>query len=131
MITQNEPLIAIQARIEELQSTITEKEQQIKARAITLKEDLQEKLSMENIVRQHPFQAAGITFVAGLLLTKTLRARNTPSLLVERTQHPAPSHHLSEQSKTAFSSIGFEVLRSMKDIGVTYLQRYLEKKIKQ
>ena len=128
MTTPNEPLVGIQARIEELHNTIKEKEEQIKARTRKLKEELKEEISPENIIRQHPFKAAGITFVAGLILTRALKGHNTPSIRVEHTQHTAPSHHLSAQSKTILSTIGFEVLRSIKDIGFTYLQRYLNKK---
>ncbi len=127
MITSNEPLIGIQARIEELHSTITEKEELIKARAITLKDGLREELSMENIVRQHPLQAAGITFIAGVLLTRKLTSHNSISI---SPKFAAPQAITSTQNKTALSTIGFEVLRSIKDIGITYFQRYLEKKIK-
>jgi hypothetical protein len=131
MTTQNEPLIGIRARIEELHNTITEKEQQINMRTRKLAENLKEEISPENIIRKYPGKAAGAAFLAGLLLTRTLRGHRSPSIRVEHTQqHPAPSHHLSTQSKTTLSAIGFEVLRSVKDIGFTYLQRYLEKKIR-
>jgi hypothetical protein len=131
MTTPNEHLIGIRARIEELHDTITEKEEQIKARTRKLKEELKEEISPENIIRKHPGKATGAAFLAGLLLTRTLRGHRNPSILVEHTQqHPTSSHHLSAQSKTLLSTIGFEVLRSVKDIGFTYLQRYLEKKIR-
>ncbi|MBV5302904.1 MAG: hypothetical protein JZU70_01685 [Chlorobium sp.] len=130
MTTPNEPLIGIQARIEELHNTITEKEEQIKMRTRKLAVNLKEEISPENIIRTHPGKAAGAAFLAGLLLTRTLRGHRSTSIRVEHTQHPAPSHNFSTQSKTALSTIGFEVLRSVKDIGFTYLQRYLEKKIR-
>ena len=130
MTTPNEPIVGIQARIEELQNTITEKEEQIKMRTRKLAANLKEEISPENIIRKHPGKAASAAFLAGLLLTRTLRGYGNPSIRVEHTQHAAPSHHISTQSKTALSTIGFEVLRSVKDIGFTYLQRYLEKKIR-
>ena len=126
MTTQNEPLASIQARIEELHHTITEKEEQIKMRTQKLAADLKDEISPENIIRRHPTKAAGAAFVAGLLLTRALRGHRNPSIRVEHTQYAAPS----QQSKTALSAIGFEVLRSVKDIGFTYFQRYLEKKIR-
>ena len=129
MTTPNEPLVGIQARIEELHNTITEKEELIKARTRKLKEELKEEISPENIIRQHPFKATGAAFVAGLLFTKILRNHKSDTPRVE-TPYSAPSQHLTTQSKTALSTIGFEVLRSIKDIGFNYLQRYLEKKIR-
>ncbi len=128
MTTPNEPLASIQARIEELHHTITEKEEQIKLRTKKLAADLKKEISPENIIRQHPKKAAGAAFLTGLLLTRALRGHGSPSNRVEHTQHTIPSQHLSAKSKTALSAIGFEVLRTVKDIGFTYLQRYLEKK---
>jgi len=130
MTTPNEPLVGIQARIEELHNTITEKEEQIKMRTRKLAANLKEEISPENIIRKHPGKAAGAAFIAAFLLTRTLRGHRSPSIRVEHTQHSTPSQNLSTHSKTALSTIGFEVLRSVKDIGFTYLQRYLEKKIR-
>ncbi|MEI6639781.1 MAG: hypothetical protein FDX02_06835 [Chlorobium sp.] len=130
MTTQNEPLANIQARIEELHHTITEREEQIKMRAQKLAADLKDEISPENMIRQHPKKAAGAAFLAGLLLTRALICHRSPSIVIEHTQHSAPSQHLSTQGKTALSTIGFEILRSVKDIGFTFLQRYLEKKVR-
>ncbi|MEI7694851.1 MAG: hypothetical protein WCG61_04875 [Chlorobium sp.] len=127
MTTQNEPLVGIQARIEELHNTIAEKEEQIKARTQKLKEDLSKEFSPEHIIRQHPFKAAGATFVAGFVLTRSLkRSKSSPPR--EETAHTVPSTKISTASKIALSTIGLEVLRSFKELGFTYLQRYLERK---
>ncbi len=44
MTTKNEPLNSIQARIEELQNTIAEKEDQIRSRALHLSESIKAEL---------------------------------------------------------------------------------------
>ncbi len=129
MTTINEPFVGIQARIEELQDTIAEKEEQIKTRARILKEELKEEISPVKFIRQHPFEFAGTSFVAGLLLTRALRSPRRASAQGERPL-TNPSQFIPAQGKTALSAIGLEVLRSVKDLGFTYLQRYLDKKIK-
>ncbi|MEI7933496.1 MAG: hypothetical protein WCH30_00360 [Chlorobiaceae bacterium] len=128
MTTTNEPLVGIQARIEELQNTIAEKEEQIKTRARKLKTELQEEISPIKLIRQHPFEAVGTSFFAGLLLIAALRSHRRPAAQEER-QLTTTSQLIPTQSKTALSAIGLEVLRSVKDLGFTYLQRYLDKKI--
>jgi hypothetical protein len=129
MTTKNDPLPSIQARIEELQNTITEKEEKIKNRTRQLKDELETELSPVEFVRRHPFNAAGITFVAGVLLARALKGgRNTSGPV--RIDTPAVSDSCSSQNKSALASIGFEVLRTAKDLGFTYLQRYIDKKIK-
>ncbi len=128
MTTTNEPLVGIQARIEELQNTISEKEEQIKTRARKMKEGLQEEISPTKFIKQHPFEAVGTTFLAGLLLTKALSGLRRPSVKGEDSLPTSPQL-IPSQSKTALSTIGLEVLRSVKDLGFTYLQRYLDKKI--
>jgi len=129
MTTPNEPLVGIQARIEELHNTITEKEEQIKARTRTLKEELKAEISPDNLIRQHPFKAAGASFLAGLLLSRALgggrKSAHTTELPVSLS-----STSCSPNRTTAFSIIGVELLRSVKDLGFTYLQRYLEKKMR-
>ncbi len=79
MTTTNEPLVGIQARIEELQNTIAEKEEQIKTRARKLKEGLQEEISPTKFIRRHPFETVGTSFLAGLLITTALRSHRSPS----------------------------------------------------
>ena len=129
MTTTNEPLTGIQARIEELQNTITEKEEQIKARARKLKDELKEEISPIKFIRKHPFEVAGTTFLAGMLLIKALRGQKSSPARIEHTPLNTP-HFLPSQSKNTLSTIGLEILRSVKDLGFTYLQRYLDKKIK-
>ncbi len=129
MTIPNEPLVGIQARIEELHNTIAEKEEQIKARTQKLQQDLREELSPGQLVRHHPVKAAGAAFVAGFVLTRALKGRSRLTSRQE-TVHHAPSTIFSTESKTAISTIGLEVLRSFKDLGFTYLQRYLERKIR-
>jgi hypothetical protein len=129
MTTTNEPLFSIQSRIEELQNTIAEKEEQIKTRARILKEELKEEISPIKFIRQHPFECVGTSILAGLLLTTALRSRRSPSAQGER-QLTTTSQLIPAQNKTALSTIGLEVLRSVKDLGFTYLQRYLDNKIK-
>jgi hypothetical protein len=128
MTTTNEPLVGIQARIEELQNTISEKEEQIKTRARKMKDELKEEISPIKFITQHPFEAVGTTFLAGLLLTKALSGHRRSSVKGEDSL-PASPQLIPTQSKTALSTIGLEVLRSVKDLGFTYLQRYLDKKI--
>ncbi|MEI6758319.1 MAG: hypothetical protein FDX18_08205 [Chlorobium sp.] len=129
MTTKNDHLHSIQARIEELQNTISEKEEQIKKRASRLKNDLEAELSPMNIVRKYPFNAAGATFIAGLLLTKALKGNSTNSAAFQQTIS-TPTNLQPSQHKSAWSTIGLEALRSAKDLGFTYLQRYIDKKFK-
>jgi hypothetical protein len=127
MTTTNEPLASIQARIEELQNTITEKEAQIKARTRKLKEEIEAELSPVKLVKKYPFPSTGIMFVAGILIGKTLRG-------MSRTSAPAQTACASVErspsaQKSALSAIGLEALRSAKDLGFACLQRYIDKKI--
>lgn len=128
MSTTNEPLAGIQARIEELQNTIAEKEAQIKARTRKLKEEIEGELSPVKLVRKHPFPATGILLVTGLLLGKALRGLGSSPARAGQTACAAVERAPSNQ-KSALSTIGLEVLRSAKDMGFAYLQRYIEKKI--
>jgi hypothetical protein len=129
MITKNDTLHSIQARIEELQNTIAEKEKQIKARTRNLKEDLEEELSPEEIIKKHPFLAAGTTFTAGLILTKSLGGRKKSPAAAK----PVPSiqpEPLSSRRKGMVYAIGMDVFHSFKDIGFRYLQGYLENRFR-
>ncbi|NTU97105.1 MAG: hypothetical protein HGA62_04725 [Chlorobiaceae bacterium] len=130
MTTKNETLHGIQARIEELQKTIAEKEKQIKARTRNLKEEIAEELSPEEIVKKHPFLAAGTTFTAGLIITKSLggRKKNIPSAKAsETTLQPEPP---ASRRKGVMYAIGLDMFHSLKDIGFSYLQGYLENRFK-
>lgn len=125
-MTTNETLDGIEARIEDLQNTITEKEEQIRQRARQLKEDLQTGLSPEEIIRKHPFESAGTVLVVGLMIGRALKPSSGKGRPAPLTQ-PVQQH---STLKSTMSSIGIEILRSTKDLGFTYLQRYLDRKIR-
>ncbi|MCX6178249.1 MAG: hypothetical protein NT163_02570 [Chlorobiales bacterium] len=125
MTTKSETLSGIQARIEELQSTITEKEEQIKTRAMNLKDDLKAEFSPDEIVKKYPLQAVGMTFVTGMLIARTLKGLKSPS----STAKPEHASSLS-QNNSALYNIGIDILRSAKDMGFKYLQRYIDSKLK-
>jgi len=125
-MTTNDTLDGIQARIEDLQNTIAEKEEQIRDRARQLKEDLQTELSPEEIVRKHPFETAGAVLAAGFMIGRALK----PSSRKIRTATAAQPVQPSSSVRSAMGSIGIDILRSAKDLGFTYLQRYLDRKIR-
>lgn len=131
MTTKNDPLHSIQARIEELQNTITEKEEQIKKRTHRLKDDLEAELSPVKIVRKHPLQAVGVSFCVGLLFTRALAGRGRGSSTPLQPEPFASSEYSRpQQNHSALYAIGLDVLHSAKDLGFSYLQRYIDKKIK-
>jgi hypothetical protein len=125
MTTKSETLSGIQARIEELQSTIADKEEQIKTRAMNLKDDLKAEFSPDKMVKKYPFQAAGVTFVTGILIARALKGNRNPSSPVKLRDASS-----SSQNNSALYSIGIDVLRSAKDMGFKYLQRYIDSKLK-
>jgi hypothetical protein len=129
MTTTNEPLVGIQVRIEELQNTIAEKEAQIKSRTHKLKEEIEAELSPVEVVRKHPVPATALLFVAGLLLGKGLRSSMSSSTPKTQPASPSVACPPSEQ-KSVLSTIGLEALRSAKDLGFSFLQRYIDKKIR-
>ena len=125
----NEPLVSIQARIEELQNTIEDREAQIKARTRKLKEGIETELSPIELVRKHPFTVTGVIFFTGLLLGKALSGRKSSATPTVQTAC-ASAERLPSNQKSALSTIGLEALRSAKDLGFACLQRYIDKKIK-
>ncbi|WP_076792038.1 hypothetical protein [Chlorobium sp. KB01] len=129
MTTKNEHLSGIQARIEELQNTITEKEAKIKARSRQFKDDLEAELSPVELVRRYPLKAVATTFIAGFLVTRSLKGPRNPRKTMPADSCVAQESSSSQNSK-ALAAIGLDILRSAKDLGFTYLQRYIDKKIR-
>ncbi len=128
MTTTNEPLDGIQARIEELQKSIANREAQIKARTRKLKEEIEAELSPVKIVEKHPFAVTTVFFAAGLLLGKAVRGKKSTSAPI-RPVTCAQGERSASRSESALSAIGLEALRSAKELGFACLQRYIEKKI--
>jgi hypothetical protein len=129
-MTTNEHLDGIQARIEDLQNTIAEKEEQIRQRARHLKEDLQAELSPLEVIKKHPLEAAGTVLAVGFLLGRAIKPSAKPSNIEAADILSAPPVHHPSPAKIAMGTIGVDILRSAKDLGFTYLQRYLDRKIR-
>ena len=129
-MTTNEHLDGIQARIEDLQNTIAEKEEQIRQRARHLKEDLQAELSPLEVIKKHPLEAAGTVLAVGFLLGRAIKPSAKPSSIEATDILSAPPVHHPSPAKIAMGTIGVDILRSAKDLGFTYLQRYLDRKIR-
>jgi hypothetical protein len=128
MTPTNEPLDGIQARIEELQKHIANREAQIKARTLKLKEEIEAELSPVKMVEKHPFAVTTAVFAAGLLLGRVVRGRGNTSASI-RPVPCAQEERSPSRSESALSAIGLEALRSAKELGFACLQRYIEKKI--
>jgi uncharacterized protein (DUF3084 family) len=129
MTTKNDSLSSIQVRIDELHNTISEKEEQIKARTSNLKAQLEMELSPLELVKRHPLKAVGTTFLAGFVLARALKRGQNCCETTDHTIRVTEDSCLS-QNRTALASIGIDILRSAKDLGFTYLQRYIDQKIK-
>lgn len=129
-MTTNEHLDGIQARIEDLQNTIAEKEEQIRQRARHLKEDLQAELSPVEVIKKHPLEAAGAVLAVGFLFGRALKPSRKPSRITTADMPSVPPVYHPSTVKNAMGTIGVDILRSAKDLGFTYLQRYLDRKIR-
>ena len=125
MTPTSEPLSSIQARIEELNSTIAEKEEQIKARARHVKNEIKEEISPAHMVRRYPLQSAGVVALVGIVVGRALRGNGSSARVNTTTVR---SNTRQSTAQTLLSMVGMEVIHSLKEIGLNYLQRHLEKK---
>ncbi|HWR02073.1 MAG TPA: hypothetical protein VN371_09440 [Chlorobaculum sp.] len=129
MTTANDPIKSIQSRIDELEQTISERGEHIKARAMELKDELQEELSPAELIRKHPVQAAGASFVTGLFLGRVIKGIVSPS-------HKSPAVSAvpaGKQNSTLAATVGIigvELLHTAKDLGIAWIKSYIEEKKK-
>ncbi|MCW8798572.1 MAG: hypothetical protein OQK66_06355 [Prosthecochloris sp.] len=125
MAQDTEPFTNIEARIQHLQDSIAQHSQQLKSRASRLKDDLQDELAPEEIIRKYPLQSAAASLIAGVLTGKFIRAVVTPST----RSHEKSIENRPSEFKTALSDIGVDILRSGKDLAFTYFRHYLDNRI--
>ncbi len=126
MKQDTEPLTTIESRIQDLQESIEQRRQHLKTRATRLKDDLQDELAPEEIIRKYPLQTAAASLLAGILTGKFIRAVVTPS-------GRQPQKNIQEKPsefKAALGDIGVDILRSGKDLAFTYLRHHLDNRIK-
>jgi len=135
MTNANDPLKSIQSRIDELEQTISERGEQIKARTHQLKEDLQDELSPVELVKRHPVESAGISFVTGILAGRVVRglvSPRKPKAVKKKAMHsePAPGEEpivvKPSALKAAMGSIGIELLNTGKDLAITWAKNQFE-----
>jgi hypothetical protein len=129
MTTANDPIKSIQSRIDELEQTISERGEHIKTQAMRLKDDLQDELSPAELIRKHPLEAAGASFVTGVLLGRVIKGIVSPS-----QKSPAVKSLPEEKQHTTLSAtvgvIGVELLHTAKDLGIAWIKNYIEEKKK-
>lgn len=70
---------SIDARIEELEKSIRDREAELKNRAGRLTEDIRSELAPEELVRKYPLQTAGLSLLTGFLGGKIIRSIVSPS----------------------------------------------------
>ena len=128
MTNANDPIKNIQSRIDELEHTISERGEQIRERTRHLKEDLQEELSPMELIKKHPVEAAGVSFVTGIVAGRAVRSLFSPkqkSAYVASQAQPAPHAALANQASpiaVAAGAIGAELLHAAKDLAITWLK---------
>jgi hypothetical protein len=131
MTTANEHLKSIQSRIDELEQTISERGEQIKSRAVHLKDELREELAPEEVIRRHPFKSTGGAILAGLLIGRAVRSVVAPAHRSAPVSEYQPvAHHEPSAMKVALATIGAEALHAGKDLAITWMKNYIEEKKK-
>ena len=136
MSNVNDPIKNIQSRIDELEETISDRGEQIRERTRQLKEDLQEELSPMELVRKHPVEAAGASFVTGIVAGRIVRSffssKRQPAAKAIPVTPPSPQAPQAKQASpiaVAAGAIGAELLHAAKDLAITWLKsRVAEKK---
>jgi hypothetical protein len=129
MTTENDPIRSIQSRIDELEQTISERGEQIKARTMQLKEELQEELSPAELIRKHPLEAAGASLVTGILAGRVIRSIISPSKKAAGVSSVSMEKQPSTLSSTV-GIIGVELLHTAKDLAIAWIRNYIEEKKK-
>ncbi len=129
MTNKTEPLKSTEAKIEELETLIRDREEQLRKRTGHFKKELQQELSPEELIRRYPFQTTGGSLLFGFLTGKLIRALLSRQPR-QHTETETSRQKESSELKSALGSIGIELLRSGKDIAISYLKHSLDKKIK-
>ncbi|HHE31141.1 MAG TPA: hypothetical protein ENL07_00505 [Chlorobaculum parvum] len=135
MTNANDPLKSIQSRIDELEQTISERREQIKARTHQLKEDMQDELSPVELVKRHPLESAGISFITGILAGRIVRgliSTKTPRTAKKKAMPSEPA--FGEETiavkpsalKAAMGAIGIELLNTGKDLAITWAKNQFD-----
>jgi hypothetical protein len=130
MTTANDHIKSIQSRIDELEQTVSERGDKIKARTRQLKDELQEELSPGELIRKHPLEAAGVSFVTGLIAGRAVRSmfghghKKTPAIQI------APAEKPTTTINSTLSIIGIELLHAAKELAVTWLRSRIDEKKK-
>jgi hypothetical protein len=129
MTNANDPIKSIQSRIDELEQTISERGEHIKARTTQLKEEIQEELSPAELIRKHPLEAAGVSLVTGIVLGRVIRGIVSPS-----QKSPVVSSSAADKQHSTLRAtigvIGVELLNTAKDLGIAWVKNYIEEKKK-
>ena len=129
MTNANDPIKSIQSRIDELEQTISERGEHIRTRTMQLKEEIQEELSPAELIRKHPLEAAGASFVTGILLGRAIKGIVSPSQKSDTVKSPAVEKKQSTLGAT-IGIIGVELLNTAKDLGIAWIKNYIEEKKK-
>ena len=134
MSNAHDPIKNIQSRIDELEQTIADRGEQIKERTRQLKEDLQEELSPVEMLRRHPLEATGASFVTGIVAGRVIRSlvspKRQPATVAPQIQ-PAPQTYQAKPASpiaVAAGAIGAELLHAAKDMAVAWLKSQVESK---
>lgn len=131
MTDKQNHLESVQERIDILQETIAERERDIRERARRFQENLEHEISPAEIVRRHPWPSAFAALGLGYLTGRMLRSGG-PAPSAESCQLPETGAPALPATRTggALADLRLELIRSAKELGVNYLQRYLDSKFR-
>jgi ElaB/YqjD/DUF883 family membrane-anchored ribosome-binding protein len=131
MTEQNKHLENVQERIAALHETIAEREQDIKDRARKFQHELEQEISPVEIVKRHPWQAVLGALATGFLTGRILRSLGSGPTDEASAEPAVPARPVPvSRPESAMRDIRLELIRSAKDLGINYLQRYIEGKLK-
>lgn len=109
----------IESRKRNLEDQISQRQEEISRRAANLKDEIEDRLRPEELVRKHPVAAMGVTFGAGFLL-----ARLITSTFRQGSQASAPVQQSGKRVSSLMSDMAYDFLSAAKDMALGYAVDY-------
>ncbi|NTW49029.1 MAG: hypothetical protein HGB19_04705 [Chlorobiales bacterium] len=109
----------IESRKRSLEDQINQRQEEISRRATHLKDEIEDRLRPEEIIRKHPVAAMGVTFGAGFLLARLITGGSHQHSPAQQSA-PRSGKHVSN----LMSDMTYDFLSAAKDMALGYAVDY-------
>lgn len=124
----SDPIERLESKKAELENLISEKTEQIQQRATNLKNEIEDRVNPEEIIRNNPVTSVGVSFGIGFVIGSIIKRSSKSDNHTTKSAQNHPKNYSEKNLSRFISEFTYDVFDAFKDLAIGALVDYASTK---